>query len=149
MSGSKKQSIYIPDHLRPVIDLHAEQPPGLSNRIAAIIDRYGHLTGQCPQFSRAEWCLILDACNGWPSWSEAGEMLMTGVGAEVADHIDLHKAGEKWGLTSEQCRSLVERVAALDAVGVMSLVERIERFWRRSGMETDAALKAAGIEPTN
>jgi len=145
-----KRTIYIPDHLRDVLDIgDDEQMPGLSARLAAIVDRYGRLVADCPPLSRAQWCLILDACNGWATPMEPGETLLTGLPLEVADHVKLNNAGEKWNLSAAECERLVNRLAELTITEAVSIVERVERFWRRPAMDTDIALAASGIVPTD
>ncbi|MCC6651456.1 MAG: hypothetical protein IT348_09955 [Candidatus Eisenbacteria bacterium] len=143
--GSQRQSIYVPERLRPVLDVEAGA--GLSARVAAILDRYGWIMRDCPPMTRAEWLLVLDACNGWASWSEAGETLMVGLAQEVADHAALNSAGNKWGLSEAQVRSLVGRLNTLLPVEKLAVVERVERFWRRSQMGADDAMREAGIVP--
>lgn len=146
--GSSRHTIYIPQHLMPILDLGAGN--GLRQRIAAIIDRYGHIVDQhCPSFSRAEWMLVLDACNGWESWSQAGQTLMTGIALEVYDHARINGAGEKWSLSERQVADLVARLRELPAAETMAVIERIERFWRRYTLPTGEALAAAGIRPSS
>jgi len=146
MSPSERVSIYLPDRLRAVLDV-PEGKQGLSARIAAVIDRYQYVTQRAaPALSRAEWCLVLDACNGWAAWAEAGETLMTGLAAEVEDHVRTTAAHQKWGLTAEQCADLVRRLRDTDGAGTMAVIERVERFWRRPDLHTDAAMAAAGIQ---
>jgi len=149
MSPSERLSIYLPDRLRRIIDIDAEQTPGLSNRIAAIVDRYGVIITECPAFRRSEWLLMLDACNGWASWSEAGETLMVGLAAEVEDHIRLNDAGAHWQINSADCQVLVARLAGLSRAETMAVLERIERFWRRPAADADAAMQEAGICPAS
>lgn len=157
MSPSERRSIYIPRHLIGVLDLRDEDGdmPDLSGRVAAILDRYAHLTLRpevVPDLAEAEWSLILDACNGWASWAswaEASETLMTGLALEVADHVRLNDAGEKWGLGEEACEALVRRLTELAPAATLAVVERVERFWRRSGWPHDAGFVAARIHPTD
>ncbi len=150
MSPATKIQIYLPDHARQAIDLDAPQPPPVSRRLTAVCDRYEYLVRwECPAFSRAEWSLMLDACNGWASWSEAGETLMVGIAAEIEDHIRLNQADEHWGLTAEQAGGLVRRLRSLSAVETMAVLERIERFWRRCDAETGAAMMGAWIHPSD
>jgi hypothetical protein len=133
---ANRTSIYIPDHLRRIIDQEANQDGGesLSGRLASIVDRFGLICDRhTPAFSRAEWCLMLDACNGWASWSQAGQTLMLGVAAEVADAV--------------RCAALVGGLRAMTVAETIATVERIERFWRRGALPTDAAMAGAGIVP--
>jgi len=136
--------------MRPILDLREgeEDNEGMSQRIAAIIDRYSQVIARsCPAFTRGEWCCILDACNGWVNWAEAGETLMLGIAAEVSDAIELNGLNEKWDLSAEQGRDLVKRLGALSSAETMAVIERIERFWRRCDLDTDEAMSAAGIVP--
>jgi hypothetical protein len=143
-------SIYLPDHLSAALDKPESGEFAASNRIAAIIDRYHAIVSSpthCPAISSAGWCLILDACNGWASWAEAGTTLMCGIAANVEDHAKFNAAGEKWELSEAQVAALVARLNDLTPAETMSIIERIERFWRRSGMYTDSAMAASGIVP--
>lgn len=145
---SERLSIYIPERLLPAIGPQLADREGLSSRIAAIIDRYEQIVQtSCPPLTRAEWHLLLDACNGWASWSEAGETLMTGLALEVADHVRLNDAASKWGLTPEQAANLVARLCS-SAAETMAVLERVERFWRAHELPTDEAMSVAGIVPT-
>jgi hypothetical protein len=149
MSPSDRVSIYLPEHLRGVVDL-VSGDPGLSARIASILDRYRHLVRVSrPALTRAEWCLVLDGCSGWATPQEPAELLLSGLALEVQDHIRLNDAGEKWGLTTAQCDALLGRLIALRPVETLAVMELVERFWRRSGLETDEAMREAGIVPTD
>jgi len=142
---SDRVSLYIPDRLAPILDLQAERGESLSGRLAAIVDRYGWIVrDDPPAFPRNEWCLILDACNGWASWAEAGETLMGGVAANVADHAALNAADEKWHLSRDEVRDLVARLNGLSRAQTCQVIECIERFWRRCELPTYEALAAAG-----
>lgn len=142
--GSTRSSVYIPTRLRELLDLDS-QVEGLSGRLAAICDRYSVLVAECPRLSRAEWMVLLDVCNGWASWSAAGETLMGGLAIEVADGCRLNGTHDKWGLTREQADELVGRLHAMGRLETIATIERVERFWRRSQMGTEEAMRAAGI----
>jgi len=148
MAPTQRTRIWLPDHLRAALDI-PEGESGLSARLAAIVDRYQWLTADCPPMLLAEWMVLLDACNGWASWAEAGETLMVGLAHEVHDAIGLNGLGAKWGLTAEQGRQLVDRLRNLPPVDLLAVVERVERFWRRATWPTDAALMASGIHPVD
>jgi len=150
--ASQRLSIYVPDHLWSAIDLpdRDQRREGLSARIAAIVDRYELIVQRsCPQFRRAEWMVLLDACNGWAAWSEAGHSLMVGLAHEVADYCRLSPPTEKWEIPVARQEALVQRLASLAPHELMAVLERVERFWRRSQMDTDQAMAEAGIEPTD
>jgi len=148
---TERRSIYVPDHLWDFLDLPADGD-GLSSRVAAIVDRYRQIVwapGACERWTRPEWLLVLDACNGWASWAEAGETLMTSIWAEVADHVRLNDAAAKWGLSAEQAEALAADLRSLTAAGTMAVLERVERFWRRADLPTAEAMAAARIRPTD
>jgi len=143
---STRSSIYIPDKIRKHLDL--DLCDSLSNRMAAICDRYAWLLmDQQPKFRKSEWLLILAACNGWATWAEAGESLMLGLASEVHDHISLNRGHEQWDLTEQQGYDVARRLAEMPAIQRISVVELVERFWRRHQMATDEAMQAAGIVP--
>lgn len=147
--AAERLSIYLPERLRAVLDLQ-DGHEGLSNRIAAVLDRYSVVVAShCPALTRAEWCCVLDACNGWASWNEAGETLMTSIAVEVEDGIHLNGLAEKWGLTEQQGNGLVAKLQMMRPAELMAVLERIEKFWRRSSETTDGAMAAAGIVPSD
>lgn len=142
---SKRVSVYVPDRLLPILG----EGDSMSCRLAAVVDRYSVVVDQhTPELTRSEWCMILDACNGWATWSEAGETLMGGIALEVHDAFVVSMTADKWGMSQEQAIALVERLRGLTAAETIAVVERIERFWRRADLDTDAAMADAGIVPT-
>lgn len=164
--SSSRHSIYIPDHLRPAIDLEGSDE-SLSGRLATILDRYLQIVRrQCPRLSRAEWMVILDVCNGTMFGSGVpGETILAGLrGAtvapdgrihgeatttlalEVADGCDYHSTHAKWGLDRGQADDLIARLGRLTIAEQVAVIERIERFWRRAELQTDAAVAQAWIE---
>ncbi len=147
---SERVSLYIPDQLADVLDAREDKGESLSCRIAAIIDRYGLLVRHHrPQLTRAEWCLILDACNGWGLTPEPAELHVQGIALNVHDDDRLNGGGAKWGLTREQVDDLVRRLDAMNTAERIALVECIGRFWRRAPLPTTRAMREAGIEPTD
>lgn len=146
---SDRISLRIPDHLRQVADLDAGDLASPSARIAGILDRYGLLMARStPQLTRAEWCLILDAINGWASAYEPAELAASGIAAEVADHVKLNGADDKWGLSRAQAMGLAHRIHEMHPAEQLAIVDRAERFWRRCQLDTDEAMTAAGIHPS-
>lgn len=145
MSPSTRRSIYIPDHLAQALDIDAADTDDTgtesrSGRIAAILSRYRYLIQTAAvEFTRAEWCLILDAMNGWAA---------VGVAAEVADHIRLNNATEHWNLSDDAAADLLERLQALTPAETLYFIECAERFWRRAHLDTDDALTQAGCRIT-
>ena len=145
MSPSQRISVYIPDHLGGVLDVLGNS---MTARIVAIIDRYGCMIQAARvQFSRAEWMLILDACNGWHTLTEPGETLTNGLALAVADHARLNDVAAKWTLSNDQVRELVARLQSLSIPETITIVEAVERFWRRHHQLSDEAMEQAGIAP--
>jgi len=147
---SDRKSIYLPDKFDDLLDLRDDSGGGISQRIAAILDRYGVICREdCPTLSRGEWGCVLEACSGWASWAEAGQTLQAGIALEVHDYwlIDEWLTEQnQWDLTRDQVEALVTRLRDCTRAQTMAIVERIERFWRRAQMPTEDAYREAWID---
>jgi hypothetical protein len=105
--------------------------------MAMVADEFGRL-----ELSRAEWCAVLDANNGVSvSYGEPAGITATGIWANVHDSPGL---GEKWKIDQT---SLVQKLQRMDRSTLLAVQEACDRFWSRSEMPTEKALKAAGIVP--
>jgi hypothetical protein len=90
-------------------------------------------------FSRGEWCAILDANNGVEANTGAGEINATMLWANVADSDGL---GQKWHIDQD---ALVNRMRCLSKSAAVTVLEICDRFWSRSDLATDEALAKAGV----
>lgn len=146
---SAKTSIYLSDPLlRAIGPYGGPDGPSLSGRLATIGERYSEILERArPQFTRAEWCVILDVNNGhFEGLGAAG--LGTLMWANVADAVE-DGIGQKWGLTDDQVRALAARMRAMPQAAMVSVCEACEQFWLRSALPTDEAMAAAGIKPAD
>ena len=142
----KKTTIYLSDPLLEAVGPHGDTGPSLSGRLATIAERYVEILRRArPEFSKAEWCVILDANNGtFEGLGSAGIGSM--MWANVQDSIE-GGIGPKWGLTDDQVRDLVRRMRELPHAAQLSVVEAVERFWLLPDLPTDEGMTAAGIVP--
>ncbi len=112
-----------------------------SGRLNSICARYLALVARdSPTWTRAQWCAVCDALNG--AWMSEE----VGIGfswAEIADADRLNGLGEKWGVDAQ---ALAAEIRALPFCAKVALIEIVERFWVHAGLETDAALHAAGAK---
>jgi len=143
MGSDTKVSVYLGGPLLAALeDTPGQSRSGRTNWIAeayrAIVAR--ELRGI--EWTRAEWCAVMDALNGAQievlseaSWSMAW--------ANVADSPEL---GPKWGV---DVPGLAARYRALSAAGRLAVYEAAARFWSRARLPTDAALAAAGVQPVD
>lgn len=145
---SKKTTIYISDPLLAAVGPYGDDVGrSLSGRLATIAERYIEILARArPEFTRAEWCVILDANNGQFEGLGAASLGAL-MWANVADSMD-DGIGPKWGLTDDAVRGLVDRMRALPHASMVSICEACEQFWLRTEMPTDEAMTAAGIRPT-
>lgn len=149
---ANRVTIYLPDHVRAALGPCGEDSGvSLSGRVATIVLRYQEAVRRSrPRLSRAEWMLILDALNGVGRLAEERpEAAVAGLALEVYDHLRLNDAARKWSLTPAQATGLVDRLRALSYVEALSIVEAAEQFWTHHELETDAAIAAAGIVPSD
>lgn len=89
-------------------------------------------------------CLVCDALNGvWLTEASAVGLAW----AEVADHIRLNGAAEKWGLTEDEAADLVERLRDLSPGATATLVDAVERWWHDApaGDDREEWLRRAGL----
>lgn len=130
---TKKQpqpiSIY-PGPWLAIVDARATGIRSRSGAVSAICDRYASicerdLPRDLPGGQRAI-NLIRDSLSGcWPS----DRVHPGAIQAEVGDHIDLNDAGDKWGLSPDECHALVMALGELTQGQVVALVDAIERWW--------------------
>src|SRR5262245_23531889 len=90
-------------------------------------------------FSRNEWCAILDANNGVEVSMGAGEINATMLWANVADSPEL---GGKWQVDQD---ALVRRLRGLSKSAATAILEVCDRFWSHSELGTDEALDQTGV----
>lgn len=150
----KKTTIYLSDPLLQAVGPYGASEngdigPSLSGRLATIAERYSEIIAAArpKDLTRAEWCVILDANNGvfeGLGSARLGSMMWANVSDSVRDGI-----GPKWGLTDAQVRDLARRMQALPHAAQVSIVEAVEQFWLRADLETDEALRQAGITPAD
>lgn len=143
----KKTTIYLSDPLLAAVGPHGEDgTPSLSGRLATIAERYIEILRRArPEFSKAEWCVILDANNGTfegLGTAGLGPMMWANVEDSIEDGI-----GPKWDLTDDQVRDLAKRMRALPHAAQVSIVEAVEQFWHLPDLPTEDAMTAAGIVP--
>lgn len=91
-------------------------------------------------FSREEVLLTLDAMNG--VIVDPPAMYRAALALDVADHIRLNGADEKWGVDGA---ALVRRLESLSPGTMMALCDLAERFWSRSDEDTDVVLRDLGV----
>lgn len=145
---AQKTTIYLSDPLLEAVGPYGDEAvgPSLSGRLATIGERYVEILRRArPEFTRAEWCVILDANNGHfegLGTANLGTMMWANVDDAIADGV-----GPKWGLTDSQVSDLVRRMRAMPHAAMVSVCEACEQFWLRSSMPTDEAMAAAGIVP--
>lgn len=90
--------------------------------------------------TRNEVLLVLDAMNGVlvePPMMYRGAVLL-----DVADHIRLNAADEKWDVDGE---ALIRRLEALSPGTLMAIVDMAERFWSRADEDANAVLRDLGV----
>jgi hypothetical protein len=89
-----------------------------------------------------EACLLVDAMNGCVSDDESSISFMW---ANVADHVDLNDAGQKWEI--DDPASFVRRVRGLSYAAKAAVVDACERFWKLSSenWDTDELLQHVGL----
>ncbi len=137
-----KKRIYFADRIWPL--LHATDylvGGSASERVNEIVLRYDALYRHLlPDFTREEWCAIMDANNGTiPAYETTPETQLTLVWANLADSEGMD---EKWGV---DCDDLVRRLRELSAPQSIAVVEAVYRFWSLGQSTTDEALRAASI----
>lgn len=137
-----KASIYLGEPLKAALVLTADDNPETgvrSRRINNIAERYLDMIADAmPEFSRAEWCAIMDANNGLGVTGDLMSLLM--AWANVADSPELDG---KWDIDHS---ALAEKIRALPRASRLAVGEAVERFWSRSELPTDEALTKASVK---
>lgn len=130
---------------RPLIEAIAatgDDDPETGNRagrVNNIAERYMDIVHfAMPEFTRAEWCAIMDANNGVQITGDLMSLLTAWV--NVADSPELV---EKWEVDHTR---LAQRMQALPRAARIAIGEAIERFWRHHELPTDEALEKAGVK---
>lgn len=126
---AKKSSVYLSDTLLRVIGPAGDDyDVSVSGRLNQIGDRYAQILRrtQLPELSEAELNLIRDALND--VLHEPADMIRGAIGHGVSDSIALDGLAEKWSVDGEV---LVEKLAALDYAQEVTLLERVEQWWRQ------------------
>lgn len=135
-----RMSVYSGPPMQAALD--AVDQENKSGRLNTICERYMLLISDQLRridMSRAEWCAILDANNGVQIYTGAGDISATMLWANVHDTPGL---GEKWGIDHT---ALVKKMQQYPQSALLAILEVCDRFWSRSQMDTDAALKASGV----
>lgn len=152
MAGNKRIAFRAPEALRSevearqdalsaALDSSGDAPLGSTARrdleryYAVIRDELKRL-----QLTQREVLLILDAMNG--VIVDPAEMYRSTILLDVADHIRLNAADEKWDIDGD---GLIRKLEALSPGTLMALVDLAERFWARSEEAADAVLKDLGV----
>lgn len=114
-----------------------------SGRLNDVAERYTAIVAdelRRSEFSRGEWCAIMDTLNGvqievegTPDWRFSW--------AEMADSPEMD---QKWGIDHAD---LARRLKALPTAGKAAVHEAAAAFWRHSDLPTDEALRLAGVAP--
>lgn len=143
----KKTTIYLSDPLLAAVGPHGEDgKPSLSGRLATIGERYVEILRRArPEFTRAEWCVILDANSvgfGGVSPENVGAALFANISGAIEGGI-----GPKWGLTDRDVRMIANAVRKLPHAAQVSIAEAVEQFWLLPDLPTDEGMTAAGIVP--
>ena len=110
------------------------RPDGLSPSLVAKRDLgryYAILANSAAELKEAirgedEAHLVLDALNGL--WL-LDDFSLGMAWAEVAEHISLNDAADKWGLNEESASSLVERLRRLSPGARAALLDATEAWW--------------------
>lgn len=134
---AERASIYIGEPLARLLDGHENR----SGRLNTVAERYLDIVARdCPALTRAEWCAVCDALNGY--WMEGGSNLGVRMAwAEVSDADRLNGLGRKWNVDAE---ALADRMRDMSSAEQVALAEVVEIFWRHTSLDTDAALAKAG-----
>lgn len=133
-----RKTIYIPD----AAAAYLADAEALSSRIAGIVLRYKEMVGRSlPKLSKAQWCAIADANNGTDDLllGEYAESVGSLLWANVADSIGL---AAKWDVDQDE---LVRTMRAWSYVEQVAAFEALRTFWRNCELETDEALRLAGM----
>ncbi len=127
MVVSNRISVYVGEQMLSALSNREREGEGLSGLVNSIVDRYWRCCERSmPELKLGEWCCIFDALNG--CWmQEFAESLPTYLIAEVADHIKLNGAAQKWAINGE---ALLGKLVALDYAQAMAVWDAAERFWR-------------------
>ncbi len=143
-SKDRKLSIYMGEPLRAALAITGDDNPETgvkSRRINNVCERYLDIVHfAMPEFTRGEWCAIMDANNGIGISGEISWIL--GAALNVADSVD-DGMDEKWGV---DCQRLAERMRGLPRASRIAVGEAVERFWASSELPTDEALAKAGVK---
>ena len=144
---SDRKTIYFPDGFSEQYLADAEH--GLSSRIQAIIRRYDMIVTQSrPLMTRNEWCAICDANNGVDDllMGEHPDSARQMIWANVADAAQQNDLANKWDIDAE---ALVHRLRHLNVAEAFAVYEAVRAFWQHADKDTDAALQAAGMLPSD
>jgi hypothetical protein len=140
MADDKRISVYVGPPLAAVLDGFENR----SGRLNSIAERYSAMVKdelRRMEFSRNEWCAIMDANNG-------AHMEIGGDSASYvmswANIADSPETDEKWGVDHQV---LAGRVRALGVAARIAVFEAIVRFWTYAQHPTDEALMMAGVNP--
>jgi hypothetical protein len=143
-SKDRKLSVYMGEPLRAALAITGDDNPETgvkSRRINNVCERYLDLMHfAMPEFSRGEWCAIMDANNGIGIGGEIMDML--GTWQNVADSAD-DGLEEKWGI---DCQRLAARMRELPRASRIAIGEAVERFWAAHELPTDEALAKAAVK---
>jgi hypothetical protein len=136
-----KFSVYAGAPMAAALDaLGSHYAENRSGRLNTVCERYLAMVADelaRLDFSRAEWCAILDANNG----VDLGLGIGTGGAIMIWANVhDSHGLGEKWSVDQA---ALVRRLQALPRSSLYAICEVADRFWSRAETPTDTALAAA------
>ena len=135
---SRRTTIYIPDHARPVIGPLGSDD-SLSGRITTILQRYQEILDRSrPQFAEAEWLAIIDANLAHWFGDDPSELRL--IWLNVADAEGL---GKKWGIDQA---ALANKLRQLPYAAQVAVTEIIERYHGSGGASHRDRLEAAGIK---
>jgi len=122
---AKRQSIYVPDDIKAILDSFGEN--SVSGAIARLVERYDKITrDETPELSGPEWSAVCDILNGCGSLlSSGGHDHAPMAWASIMD-AQQDGTGEKWGI---DCVVLAQKVRCLSLAGRLAVWDVAARFW--------------------
>lgn len=137
---SKKATIYLSDTISELVSARVASHGSLSERVNESLAWLDYVRrSHTPQFTRPEWCAILDANNGGPFPGSDPESIQSCFWANVEDSIGLD---EKWSVDSAD---IVRRMQELSPAETIAMAEISRYFWDFCDTDTDKLFAELGI----
>lgn len=142
--NSNRVPIYLSPQLQEERQMWKDAPfGGFASRLTDVLNRLQYVVCEhMPQFSRDEWCLIIDALNGYHM---ADSIIgIQGVPFQISEALHGEELGDKWGVEPDQ---FLDRVDRLMPVEIVAVAEAASLFWNGQRQNLDEFIAKLQAKP--